>query len=55
MFFSPTMAVKGEKMPFLNHETYYNYDPVDLDSKKQSEFHKMTNLNSFDIDINNLY
>ena len=55
VFFSPTMSVKGVKMPFLNHETYFNYAPVDLDSKKQSEFHKMTNLNSFDIDTNNIY
>jgi hypothetical protein len=55
VFFSPTMAIKGEKMPFLKHNTYFKNAPPDLEDSKESEFYKLTNLNSFDVDTDNIY
>jgi hypothetical protein len=53
IFFSPTLAIKGDPIPFHKNDTHYIVDFADLTSTKINEFANLTNkLDSELIDYN---
>jgi len=53
LFFSPTLAIKGDPIPFHKNNTHYIVDFADLTSSKINEFANLTNnLDSELIDYN---
>jgi hypothetical protein len=53
LFFSPTLAIKGDPIPFHKNDTTYIVDFADLTSSKINEFANLTNkLDSELIDYN---
>ena len=47
LYFSPTIALKGENSPFQKHDDKYILDYKPLTSEKINEFNKLTNLSSY--------
>jgi len=43
LFFSPTLAIKGDPIPFHKNDTHYIVDYTDLTSSKINEFANLTN------------
>ena len=47
LYFSPTLGIQGDKIPFIKNDEKYIIDYEPLTDTKKSEFSKLTNMSSY--------